>query len=148
MDGYEGDPRIQLVRQSHQVFGIVEQGQDEDAEQADQDGHLDNQRPQAPDGVDAAFPIKPHGFLGRALPVAGVTLLDLAHPGLQRGHGAHLAQLAHRQRDGDHPNQHCEDDDSHSHLREADHVQHQQGVEHGPNDDLVPQQNEYGEEFH
>ena len=148
MDGYEGDPRIQLVREPHQVFGIVEQRQDQDAEQADQDGHLDDQRPQAPDRVDPAFPIKPHGFLGRALPVAGITFLDLAHPGLQRGHGAHLAQLTHCQRDGDHPNQHCEDDDSHAHLREADHVQHQQGVEHGPNDDLVPQQNEYGEKFH
>ncbi len=148
MNRHESKPRVQLVRKVHQVFRIVEQRQNQHSEQADEYGHLHDQRPQAADGVDSALPIQRHGFLGDALPVAGVALLYLPHPGLQARHRAHLPQLPHRQRDGYHSDQHGKGDDGQAHLRKAQHVQHQQGVEHGPDDDFVPEQNEYGEKFH
>ena len=148
MNRHKGDPRVQLVGKVHQVFRVVEQGEDEDPEQADQDRHLNDQRPQAADGVDTALAVQPHGFLGDPLAVALVPLLDLADPGLHRRHRAHLSQLAHGQRNGQHAHQRGEHDDGDAHLGEAQHIQHQQGVEHGPDDHLIPDEDEYGEKFH
>ena len=148
MDRHEGDPRVQLVGKIDQVFRVVEQGENEDPEQADQDGHLNDQRAQAADGVHAALAVQPHGFLGDPLAVALVALLDLADPGLHPGHGAHLPQLAHGQGNGHHAHQRGEHDDGDAHLGEAQHIQHQQGVEHGPDDHLIPDEDEYGEKFH
>ena len=148
MNRHEGKPRVQLVGKVHQVFRVVEQGQNEHPEEADEDGHLHDERAEAADGVDPALPVQGHGLLGDALAVAGVAFLYLAHLGLEAGHRAHLAQLPHGERDGQHSHQHGESDDGQAHLRKAEHVQHQQGVEHGPDDDFVPEQNEYGEKFH
>ncbi len=152
MDRGEGDPGIQLVRKLHQVFRVVEQGKDQDPEQTDQDGHLHYQRAQTTDWVHPAFAVEPHGLLGDSLTVALVTLLDFADPGLHARHGAHLPQLTHSQGYGRHAYQRGEHDDGNAHLGEAEHIQHQQGVEHGPNDHLVPNEaehvKEWGEEFH
>ena len=148
MDRDKVDPRVQLVGKVDQVFRVVEQREDQHPEQADQDGHLDDQRAQAANGVDAALAVQPHGLLGNPLAVALVALLDFADPRLHGGHRAHLPQLLDGQRDGHHPHQHGERDDGDAHLGKAQHVQHQQGVEHRPDDHLVPDEDEYGEKFH
>ena len=145
---HEGDPRVQLVRKIHQVFRVVEQRLYQHPEQPDENRHLHDERPQAAYRVHAALPVQPHRFLRYALPVPGVPFLYLAHLGLQPGHRPHLPQLAHRQRYRHHPHQHGEGDDGQAHLRKAQHVQHQQGVEHGANDDLSPEVLENYEKFH
>ena len=148
MNRHQGNPRIQLVGKVDQILRVVEQRLDQHPEQPNQNGHLHNQRPQAAYRADAAFPVQLHRFLRYALPVAGVPFLDLPHPRLQPGHRPHLPHLPHRQRDGYHPHQHRERNDGYPHLRQAQHIQHQQGVEHRPDDDLVPEEDEYGEKFH
>ncbi len=148
MDRHKVDPRVQFVGKIYQVFRVVEQGKNQDAEQADQDRHLDDQWAQTADGIDAALAIQPHGLLGDSLTVTLVALLDLADPGLHPGHCAHLPQLTHGQGYGRYTHQRRERDDGDTHLGEAQHIQHQQGVEHGPNDHLVPDEDEYGEKFH
>ena len=148
MDGYECYPPVQLVREIDQVFRIVEQRLDQHPEETDQDGHLDDQRSKAAYRVYPAFAVQPHRFLGYALPVASISLLNLPYLWLQPGHGPHLAQLTHRQRDGDHPHQHREEYDRQPHLRKAQDIQHQKGVEHGADDDLSPEITEYGENLH
>ena len=148
MNWHEGNPRIQLVGQVDQVLRVVEQGLNQHPEKADENRHLHNERAEAADGINAAFPVQLHRFLGYALPVAGIAFLDLPHPGLKAGHGAHLAQLPHRQRNRHHAHQHGEKDDGQSHLGEAQDVQHQEGVEHRPDDDLSPEVTEYGKNLH
>ena len=148
MDRHEVDPGVQLVGKIDQVFRVVEQGEDEHPEQADQDGHLDDQRAQAADGVHAAFAVQSHRLLGYPLAVPLVALLDFPDPGLQAGHCPHLPQLSDGQGYGHHPHQHGENDDGDAHLCQAEHIQHQQGVQHGPNDHLIPDEDEYGEKFH
>ena len=145
---HEGNPAVELVRKIDQIFRVVKQRLDQHAEQPDEDGHLHNQRPQAADGAHAAFPVQLHSFLGNALPVAGVAFLDGAHAGLQAGHRPHLPQLPHRQRHRRHPHQRRKSDDGNAHLRKAEHIQHHQRVEHRPDDDLVPENDEYAEKFH
>lgn len=148
MDRHEGDPWIQFIRKVDQVLRVVEQRQDENPEQANEDGHLNDQRPQATDRVDSALAVEPHGFLRDSLTVAFVPLLNFANPWLHRRHGSHLPQLTYGQRYGHHAYDHGERDDGEAHLREAQHVQHQQGVQHGPDDHLIPDEDEYGEKFH
>lgn len=148
MDRHKAYPRIQFVRKVDQILRIVEQRLDQHSEQPNEDRHLHYQRAQASDRVDAAFPIQAHRFLGHALPVSRVPLLDFPDFGLQPGHGAHLAQLTHCQGDCDDPHQHGKQDDCQSHLGEAEDVQHQQNVEHWPNDDLSPEVTEYGKNLH
>ena len=142
------DPRVQLVGKVDQVFRVVEQGEDQHPEQADEDGHLNNQRAQAANGVDTALAVQPHGLLGDPLAVALVPLLDFPDSRLHGSHRAHLPQLLDGQGNGHHAHQHGERDDGDAHLVEAQHVQHQQGVEHRPDDHLVPEEDEYGEKFH
>ena len=148
MNRHERNPRVQLVGKVYQIFRVVEQRQDQHPEQPDENGHLHYQRPQASYRVDSALPVQRHRLLGNTLSVSGVALLYLPYLGLQTRHRPHLPQLPHRQRDGSHSDQHGESDDGHAHLRKAQHIQHQQSVEHGPDDDFVPDQNEYGEKFH
>ena len=148
MDRHEVDPRVQLVGKVDQVFRVVEQSEDQHPEQADKDGHLDDQWAQAANGVDAALAVKPHGLLGDPLAVALVALLDFPDSRLHGSHRPHLPQLLDGQRDGHHAHQHGERDDGDAHLGEAQDVQHQQGVEHRPDDHLVPDEDEYGEKFH
>ena len=124
MDRHEIDPRVELIGKIDQVFRVVEQGQDEHPEQSDQDGHLDDQRAQAADGVHAALAVQPHGFLRNSLAVPFVALLDLANPGLHRRHRAHLPQLLDGQRYGHHAHEHGERDNGDAHLGEAQHIQH------------------------
>ena len=148
MDRHEVDPRVQLVGKIDQVFRVVEQGEDQHPKQANQNGHLDDQRAEAADGVDAALAVQSHRLLRDPLAVALVALLDFPDPRLHSGHRPHLPQLLDGKRDGHHPHQDGENDDGDAHLCEAEHIQHQQGVQHGPNDHLVPDEDEYGEKFH
>ena len=144
MDRNERDPRVQFVRKIDQVLRVVEQRLYQHPEETDQDRHLDYQRTEASYRVDSAFPIQAHRFLGYALPVSGVPFLDIPDLWLQPGHGSHLAQLPDGQRDRDHPHQYGEDYDGQPHLGKGQDIQHQQGVEHRPDDDLSPEVAEYG----
>ena len=145
MNGYEGYPRIQLLRQSHQVFGLGEKGLYQYSEESDQDGKLYDQWPQAPNRTYAGLPVKAHGFLGNAGPVPAVALLDFPHSGLQFAHSPHLANLLQGQWQGHQTHQNGKCDDGQPHVAETDNVQHHQGVEHGPNYYFVPKCEEYGE---
>ncbi len=138
MDVDQGNPAIQLVGKANKVVGLGEHRLDQHPEQPDEDGHLHHQRPETADGVDAGLPVHAHGLLGHPCPVVAVTLLDFLHPWLKVAHGPHLAKLLQGQGQGDHPDQDGEQDDGDAHLAETDNVQHHQGVEHRPDDCLVP----------
>ncbi len=143
VDGHEGYPRVHLFGQPNQVIRVGEQGLDENPKQPDENGHLDNQRSQASQGADAGLLVHLHGFLGHPGPVAGVTLLHFLHLGLKHAHRPHLANLLQGKGHGEQPDQHRKHDDGDAHVVETKHVQHQHGVEHGPDDDFVPKGKDY-----
>ena len=97
----ESYPGIQLPGKFYQMLRVVEQGISQDPEQTDQNGHLNNQRPQAAHRAYPRLPVEAHSFLRDAGPVAAVPLLDFPHPGLQFAHPPHLANLLQGQRQGD-----------------------------------------------
>ena len=105
---------------------------DQDAEKTEQDGHLDNERTQAPHRVNPALPVQPHSLLGYPLPVPAVAFLYLSQPGLQVGHRFHLAELLNGQGKRYEPHDNSENDDGDSHVVEADGVKHHKQVQHGP----------------
>lgn len=66
---------------------------DQDPEQPEQDGHLYDQRADAPHRAHPRFAVEPHRLLRNPLPVAAKAVLDFSHAGLQVHHGPHLPQL-------------------------------------------------------
>ncbi len=138
MNRHEGYPGIQLFRESGQILRLGEEGLNQHPEEAYQDGQLNYQWPQATHRADAGFPVQAHGFLGDPGPVAAVPLLDFPHPGLKGAHPPHLVNLLQREGKGNQPYQNSEGDDCQAHITEAEHIQHQQGVEHGPDDYFIP----------
>jgi hypothetical protein len=140
---YEGYPGVELVGQAHQVVRVGVEGLDEDSEEADEDGELDYEGSQASQGGDPGLPVHLHGLLRDTGSVAAVTLLNLPHFGLEQGHGPHLADLLQGQGQGYHPYQHRERNDGDAHVVKEDDVQHHQGVEHGPDYDLIPEEDDY-----
>ena len=145
MDWHKGNPRIELLRKTHQVFRLGKQGLDEDAEKANKDGKLNHQRAQAPHRAHTRFPVQPHGLLGYPGPVPAVPLLDFPHPGLQFAHPAHLPDLLQGEGKGHQPYQNGKGYDGQSHVVEAQNVQHHQGVEHGTDYYFVPESEKYTE---
>jgi hypothetical protein len=93
MNGNKGNPGVEFFRKPYQVIGAGEQSLNQHPEQADENGQLDDERPQAAHRADAGLPVEPHGLLRGPRPVAAVALLNLPHFGLQRRHGPHLADL-------------------------------------------------------
>ena len=110
---------------------------------ADPDGELDEHRPQAPQGVHAVLLVHAHGLLGEALPVLGVFGLKLLELGLEPGHGLELAALLHRQRDHYRAHDQGEDDDAEPKAVEEDAIQQHQAVDHGLDNDQVPDVADY-----
>ena len=110
-----------------------------DAEEPEEDGHLDDQWSKTPHGVDTRLPVHAHGFLGDSLPVPGVTLLDFPHAGLQIGHRLHLAELLDGERQRYQPNNDRKNDDGDAHVVEADGVEHHQEVQQGPDNYFSPE---------
>ena len=108
-------------------------------EEPEQDGHLDNQGAQTANRIDARLAVESHCFLGHPLPVSPVAFLNLSHPRLQVHHGPHLPQLLDGQRQCDQSNNDSENDDCHTHVVEADGVEHHQQVQHRANDYLSPE---------
>ena len=111
--------------------------------EADPDGKLDEHRPQAPQGIHALLLVEPHGLLGEALPVLGVAGLKLLELGLERGHHLELAALLDRQRDHYRAYDQGEDDDAEPEAIEEDAVQQHQAVDHGVDNDPVPDAADY-----
>ena len=118
MDGYKGDPGVELVRQIDQMLRGGVKGLHQDAEQPDEDGHLHNQGAEAADGTDAGLPVEAHGFLGNAGAVAAVAFLNFPHSGLQFAHPPHLADLLEGQGQGYQPHQDGKGDNRQAHIVE------------------------------
>ena len=118
MDGDKGYPGVEFLRQADQVLGLGEQCLHEDAEQANQDGHLDNERAEAADGTDTGLPVEAHCFLRNAGPVAAVAFLNFPHPGLQFAHPPHLANLLQSQGQSYQPHQDGKGDNRQAHIVE------------------------------
>ena len=118
MDGDKGYPGVEHRRKLDHFVRRSEQRPHEDLEQANQDGHLDNERAEAADGTDAGLPVETHRFLGNAGPVAAVAFLNFPHPGLQFAHPPHLANLLQGQGQSYQPHQDGKDDNRQAHIVE------------------------------
>ena len=140
MYGDEGYPGVEFLRQPNQVFGLGEQGLNQDPEQADEYRQLYYQGTQTTYGADARLPVQFHGFLRNPGPVPAITFLNLLHAGLQFAHPPHLANLFESQGQGNQPYQDRKSYYGQPHVVETEHVQHHQGVEHGADDYFVPKE--------
>jgi len=135
----EGHPGIKLAGQSYQVVGSIEQRLHQDAKQPEEDQHLGYHRTQAPEGADAGLLVELHRFLGYSGPIPLVPLLDLLNLGLHGGHAPHLPQLLEGKGERGQPNHYGKNNNGDAHVAEENHVQHQQGVEHRPDDYFGPE---------
>jgi hypothetical protein len=66
--------------------------------------------------------------------------LNLPHLGLQGSHSSHLADLLESKGQSNQPDQNSKGDDGDAHVVKEDYVQHQQGVEHRPDNHLIPEE--------
>lgn len=118
MDGDKGYPGVEHRCKLYHFVRRSEQRTNEDAEKADEDGHLDNEGAEAADRTDAGLPVEPHRFLGNAGAVAAVAFLNFPHSGLQFAHPPHLANLLQGQGQGDQPHQDGKGDNRQAHIVE------------------------------
>ena len=107
------------------------------------DRELNEHRPQASQWVDTLLPVELHGLLRDPLFVLGVAFLDLLQLGLEYRHGLQLPALLHRERHHDHANDEREYDDTYAEVLEKNAVQQHQAVDHRPDDDSVPDVDDY-----
>ena len=82
-----------MARQTYKTLGVGGDGLNYRLVQPYPDRELNEHRAQAPERVDAVFPVELHRLLRSALPVPLVFLLDLLHQGLERTHPLDLAAL-------------------------------------------------------
>jgi len=115
---------------------------DQHPEETDEDRHLDHEGAKTPDGADPGILVEFHGLLGYPGAVVLIALLNFLHLGLQGGHVAYLPDLFQGQRHRQQPHYEGEDDDGQAHLIPENDVQDQQGVDHGPDDYLIPEETE------
>ena len=139
VDGEHGNPGVEFLRQRHQVVRPRVECLNQNPEQAEEDGHLDDQRPDTAHRTYPRLTVHAHCFLRNSGPVAPVAFLDLSHPGLEVHHGPHLAQLLDGERQRQQPDYDSEHNDGDAHVVEADGVQNHQQIQHGPYDNFPPE---------
>ena len=87
--------------------------------------------------------VYPHRLLRDALPVFGVSLLDLLELGLKCGHGPYLAALLHRQGDHDGAYDDGKDNDAKPEAAEENAIQQHQAVDHRLDNYQIPEVPDY-----
>ena len=132
-------PGIKLVGQPYQVVGRIKQRLHQDAKQSEEDQHLGYHRTQATEGADAGLFVQLHRFLRDSGPIPAVPLLDFLNLGLHGGHAPHLPQLLEGKGKCSQPHHYGKNNYGKAHVVEENDVQHQQGVEHRPDDYLGPE---------
>ena len=104
---------------------------------ATQMGDLDGEGDDAAQGVEAHLAVELHHFLLAPLGVL-VLLLDFLELGLHFLHGAGGAQLANGEREGGQTDEDGEGDDGQPEIVEQDVGEDDQGVDHGVDEQVVP----------
>lgn len=132
-------PGIKLVGQPYQVVGRIKKRLHQDAKQSEEDQHLGYHWTQATKGANAGVFVQLHSFLGYSGPIAAVPRLDFLNLGLHGGHAPHLPQLLEGKGKGSQPHHYGKNNYCEAHVVEKNDVQHQQGVEHRPDDYLGPE---------
>lgn len=105
-----------MLRQPDQFFGRRRQRPGYRLEQPNPDRKLNDQRPQATDGIYAVLFVGPHRFAGKLLAVLGVAFLNGLQLGLQVAHLLQLTALPHRKWNHDGANYHSKRHDSHAEI--------------------------------
>ena len=140
---YAGQPYVQVPGKPDEAFGIGRDCLYDGLVKSDPDGELYKHRAEAAERIDAMLFIELHRLPRGLLPVVLVSLLDLLHQGLKRGHGLYLAALLHRQRDKRQSHQQGKGDDGYAEVQERPGIEQHQPVYHGLDDNEIPSVNYY-----
>lgn len=136
---YTGEPWVELGRKVGETLRCGCKGRTQGPEEADEDRHLENERPKAADWVDTRLPVELHGLLGTALRIVLVLLVDLLRLRRKLAHGPGHLQLPQGERHHEKARRYGEHDDAQAEVAEEDPVQEYQAVDHRPVDDQVPE---------